>query len=159
MPPARARPGASASPSPIAPVLDRPSDGAPRDYAVGYRKPPTPHQWRKGESGNPKGRTKGSKNVDTIWLHRLNDRVKTRVNGKVVTETSLEAIIRGLIYDTLAKRDLKNVAHVLRQVESRGLFSDPEPGGGGAAPATLDANDNEIVRRFLDRLSGDRKEP
>lgn len=32
------------------------------DYAVGYGKPPAAHRFQKGQSGNPKGRSKGSKN-------------------------------------------------------------------------------------------------
>lgn len=31
-------------------------------YDVGYGKPPAEHRFRKGQSGNPKGRQKGSKN-------------------------------------------------------------------------------------------------
>ena len=32
------------------------------DYEVGYGKPPKDKQFKKGQSGNPKGRTKGTKN-------------------------------------------------------------------------------------------------
>jgi len=34
----------------------------PSCYAVGYKKPPKETQFKKGQSGNPKGRKKGSKN-------------------------------------------------------------------------------------------------
>ena len=36
------------------------------DYEVGYGKPPQSTQFRKGRSGNPKGRPKTSKNIGTM---------------------------------------------------------------------------------------------
>ena len=35
---------------------------APKQYEVGYGKPPKSTQFKPGRSGNPKGRTKGSRN-------------------------------------------------------------------------------------------------
>lgn len=33
---------------------------------VGYKKPPKQYQWKKGQSGNPKGKAKGSKSLAVI---------------------------------------------------------------------------------------------
>ena len=41
------------------------------DYTVGYGKPPRHTRFPKGQSGNPKGRTKGSLNVATILPRML----------------------------------------------------------------------------------------
>jgi hypothetical protein len=35
----------------------------PRDYEVGYAKPPARTRFKPGQSGNPKGRPRGSKNA------------------------------------------------------------------------------------------------
>jgi len=36
-------------------------DDQPRDYAVGYGKPPVGTRFQKGQSGNPEGRPRGTK--------------------------------------------------------------------------------------------------
>ena len=38
------------------------SDDDQPDYKVGYKKPPLHTRFQKGQSGNPRGRPKGSKN-------------------------------------------------------------------------------------------------
>ena len=56
------RPAAEArSRSPI------PDDGA-RDYKVGYKKPPLHSRFKKGQSGNPRGRPRGAKNFSSVLL-------------------------------------------------------------------------------------------
>lgn len=41
------------------------------DYAVGYRKPPQQSRFQKGQSGNSRGRRKGSKNSPSLGTERL----------------------------------------------------------------------------------------
>jgi hypothetical protein len=48
-------------------------------YDVGYKKPPRSGQFVKGQSGNLKGRPKGSRNLASIVLQE--SRQKVRVNG------------------------------------------------------------------------------
>jgi hypothetical protein len=45
----------------------KPGDGGA--YEVGYCKPPRAHQWKRGQSGNPKGRARGSRNFDYAKAH------------------------------------------------------------------------------------------
>jgi len=49
------------------------------DYEVGYGKPPKDSQFSKGKSGNPKGRTKGSKNL--VSIVRKESRALVQFNG------------------------------------------------------------------------------
>jgi hypothetical protein len=52
-----------------------------REYKVGRGRPPRGSQFKKGQSGNPKGRPKGSRNVSTI-LTRFLDESRTLPDGK-----------------------------------------------------------------------------
>ena len=47
---------------------------SPASYSVGYSKPPSKHRFKPGQSGNPRGRPKGTKNTATVlrkfWIAR-----------------------------------------------------------------------------------------
>lgn len=64
------------------------------DYKVGYRKPPKNHQFRKGQSGNPKGRAKGSRNLETILREEMDRVVTVSEGGQRRKYTKLEIILR-----------------------------------------------------------------
>src|SRR6516164_11142205 len=51
------------------------------DYEVGYRKPPRHTRFNKGQSGNPKGRPGGAKNLSTLLSEALNEPVIVAENG------------------------------------------------------------------------------
>jgi Family of unknown function (DUF5681) len=67
-----------------------------REYSVGKGKPPLHTRFQKGQSGNPRGRCKGSKNVATLFAQVLNERVTVTENGKRRTITKREAILKQL---------------------------------------------------------------
>lgn len=67
-----------------------------KKYEVGYGKPPKSGQFKKGKSGNPKGRTKGRKNMRTIVEGVMNRKVQIKENGRTRTVGYMEAYINGL---------------------------------------------------------------
>jgi hypothetical protein len=67
-----------------------------REYRVGKGKPPRHTRFQKGQSGNPTGRPKGSKNVATLLEQVLNERVVVTENGKRKTITKQEAMFKQL---------------------------------------------------------------
>ncbi len=60
---------------------------------IGYKKPPKKSQFKKGASGNPKGRPKGSTHPDQILSKFLDERVTIREGNNFKEVTKLEAII------------------------------------------------------------------
>ena len=67
-----------------------------RDYKVGYGKPPATNRFKKGKSGNPKGRPKGSRNFASDLKVVLNTMVKVTEDGEQKTVTSQLAIMMQL---------------------------------------------------------------
>jgi len=67
------------------------------DYAIGRGKPPKQHCYKKGVSGNPRGRPKGKRNLLSVLHQTLSEKVVIEEKGKKRTVTNLEAAIRRLV--------------------------------------------------------------
>jgi len=86
---------------------------------VGYGKPPKDTQFKKGQSGNPKGRPKqvqAHMPVSRIIRNSLSEEVQGKVNGKTRKMTKLAAIIdvqsaKALKGDTRAAKLLIDLGH------------------------------------------------
>lgn len=74
----------------------------PTDDRVGYRHPPRKNRWKKGQSGNLKGRRKKSELAITIIDRLLHSSMRITLNGEAIRVTALEAIVLQLFQKALA---------------------------------------------------------
>lgn len=75
--------------------------GDESEYEVGYGKPPSNTQFKKGQSGNPKGRRKGGKNMHTIMKDVLEQTVTIKEDGQTRRVKYSEAFVRQLAANAL----------------------------------------------------------
>ena len=69
---------------------------------VGYRSPPAEHQFRKGQSGNPRGRRKATRGMSEVLIDELQSKVKITRNGKSESVTLIELAMKKLAHDMAA---------------------------------------------------------
>jgi len=88
---------------------------ASQDYDVGYGRPPQEHRFRSGQSGNPKGRPRGSHNLQTILSDELQSRVPVVINGRTVKLSKGELAVRQQV-DKAAQGDHRAFALLMKLV-------------------------------------------
>ena len=81
-------------------------DNQESKYQVGFQRPPRHTQFRKGTSGNPKGRPRDSKNLATELEEALGEKVAIVENGRRRKITKRCAMIKQLV-NKAASGDLR----------------------------------------------------
>ena len=82
-------------------------------YEVGYAKPPQYTRFRKGQSGNPKGRPKGLQSFARLARQAFNEKIAIKENGERRTITKLQAALKQLA-NKAASGDAAAIREVLR---------------------------------------------
>ncbi len=110
---------------------------------VGYGHPPRSTQFKSGKSGNPRGRPKGSRGINSILQSALHRKVTVTEGGKQRRLSALEAMLLRLRNDAL-RGDQRAIKLVL------GFFdrysNTPET---DARLQDLLAGDEQILREYL----------
>lgn len=116
------------------------------DYKVGPGKPPLHTRFKKGQSGNPRGRQ--AKNLPALLVEALNQPVAITENGRRRQVTKREAVIAQLV-DKSAAADLRATKMLLD------ILKDIEKHAGKAParePAPFTTADEEVLETLFARL-------
>jgi hypothetical protein len=115
------------------------------NYVVGYARPPASSQYQPGQSGNPKGRPKGTRNVSSM----ARDALERAVNV-TVKRTWRKMTVRKAAYLRVAERAAAGDAKALDYLLS--LESEERaPGADQAETQKSAAKDLAILQDFFDR--------
>jgi len=117
------------------------------DYEIGYKKPPKRGQFKKGQSGNPKGRPKGSRNLKTDLQEELREKVLVTEGGRKKAVSKQRAMVKTVVSKALGGdgRAIKILSDLVMQL----LPQDDEV----TAVRALSAEDEAIFEAFEARLA------
>jgi hypothetical protein len=88
---------------------------------TGYRSPPVAHQFKPGQSGNPKGRPRGSKNVRKAVEEIFTGKLTVREGNKVRRVTKIEAVLLTQLNQAL-RGNHRAVQAVVATIKDLGLL-------------------------------------
>ncbi len=89
-----------------------------KSYAVGYGKAPARTRFKKGKSGNPKGRPKGAKNFDSVIAEELDGSVPITEGGRRRRVSKRVVIAKQLVLKATAG-DLKATQTIFNETRFR----------------------------------------
>ncbi|WP_312733852.1 DUF5681 domain-containing protein [Brevundimonas sp.] len=115
---------------------------------VGYGRPPIATRFKPGQSGNPNGRPKGSKNLMTLLDQALDQKVAGTINGVPTRISRREAAMLRLA-DKAAGGDLKAL-YLLFKLDREARGAPVDAGGADTASNEIpSASYDEIVANYL----------
>ena len=114
-------------------------------YEVGYGKPPKATRFKKGKSGNPKGRPKGSPNVMTAIDRAIHEKVVINENGQRRTISKLDAAAK-----QLANKAAQGDPRAIGQLLAISALLDER--GAAAASPPLEEADEQVADLIVARI-------
>ena len=107
-------------------MSDQPISTKTTESKVGYKRPPAKSQFRKGQSGNPRGRRKGQRNLAPVLREVLRQTVKVKRGGQTERMSKGEALIQMLL-SKAHSGDARAIKAMLVLTEKIARIDTPEP--------------------------------
>jgi hypothetical protein len=125
---------------------DSPAAAEEGEEKVGYARPPRASRFRRGQSGNPRGRPKRSHALAAIVTRAFREVVEATENGQPTRMTKLEATVKQFV-NRAAKGDQRAAQFLLP------LYRDDQGAGAPPDPESLSEGDALVVADLVRRLS------
>lgn len=121
---------------------------ADQEYEVGYRRPPKQTQFKKGQSGNPKGRPKGARGLDTMLMEELKAKIIVSENGRSKKLKKAEVLVKQVMNKALSgdHRAIAQVISISQRHEEK-LAAKAKP-----ILETLPEEDQQVMQSLLARM-------
>jgi hypothetical protein len=116
--------------------------------SVGYGRPPEHTQFKPGQSGNPKGRPRGTVNMATVLERTLREKVDTIEHGRRKTISKFEAALKQLA-NKAASGDLS----ALRLLSALVASAEERTNEATAASPIHPEIDERVVQGILERFN------
>ncbi len=128
------------------------------EHEIGYGKPPKHSQFKKGRSGNPVGRPKGTKNLKTDLAEELQEVVHLREGGQSKQVSKQRAMLKALMARAL-KGDPRAADLILKIIFRLLEVNVPEEEAELSLDehAILDDYEAEIIRKAQRKSTGSRR--
>jgi hypothetical protein len=123
------------------------------DFEIGYGRPPKATQFRREQSGNPRGRPKGSRSVDTILQDISSRKMTIAEQGRTQRISKLEVMLLQLA--NLATRgDLRALKLYLEFIDRY-----CRQAGGSDRSEEITSEDLEILADYLQKTEPPNADP
>lgn len=122
-------------------------------YEVGYGKPPRNTQFKKGQSGNPKGRPKGTRNFKTDLEEELAELVQV-TEGGTVHQISKQRAVQKRTVERALSGDMRAADLVVKWCAQYLGMEEEIP-----ASKTLHTDDQAILDHYLEQQQAAKSDP
>ena len=116
-------------------------------FKIGYGRPPKATQFKPGQSGNARGRPKGSLNVASVLERTLREPLVITDGGRKRVITKLEAAVK-----QLANKAASGDARAIQLLIGLTQAAEDRPGGTPATREALPEADREVMKGLVARI-------
>jgi hypothetical protein len=124
-----------------------------KDYLVGYGRPPKATQFQPEQSGNPRGRPKGSRSVDVILQGISNQKMTIAEQGRTQRVSKLEVMLLQLA-NHATRGDLRALKLYLEFIDRY-----CRQAGGPDRSEEITSEDLEILADYLQKIEPPNADP